>query len=203
MFWLKENSDAKEGVQLMTDAGQSILDRFRAAHSKEIMAEDTSIIGHLNRGPYKNDLERIADITIFMLAGHETTAYQLSWIIVELARHPEILRKLRVELDREFAETGAVECSPHQLSQLDYLTKVVKEGMRLWPVVAASSQRKLPVDIKYKEMVLPKGSTIQINNFIMFRSGIQKPDEFIPERWSEDGEDIKQLKELFIPFSSG
>jgi cytochrome P450 len=98
---------------------------------------------------------------------------------------------------------GPRHCSAQQLSELDYLGKVIKEGMRLWPVVADGSTREITVDIPYKKYVLPKGSTVAINNFLMFRTNIQNPDEFIPERWEEDGEDIEQLKELFIPFSSG
>jgi cytochrome P450 len=106
MFWLQEIKDAKKGVSLMTKAGQSILDRYRASKTKEEIEVDTSIIGNLIRGPYPSDRERIADVTMFMLAGYDTTGYQVSWIIIELARHPDVVQKLRVELDLEFTETG-------------------------------------------------------------------------------------------------
>jgi cytochrome P450 len=57
--------------------GQGILDRYRLGHSEEEKAEDMSIIGHLNRSPYKSDKERVADVTILMSAGFDTTANQV------------------------------------------------------------------------------------------------------------------------------
>jgi cytochrome P450 len=86
MFWLPEIKDANEGVCKMKRVGQGVLDRYRASHSKEEIESDSSIIGHLVRSPYPTELDRIADITIFILAGHDTTGYQLSWIIIEIIK---------------------------------------------------------------------------------------------------------------------
>jgi hypothetical protein len=65
---------------------QGVLDRYRGSHSKEVIESDTSLIGHLIRSPYPTELERIADLTILILAGHDTTGYQLSWIIIEIIK---------------------------------------------------------------------------------------------------------------------
>ena len=136
--------------------------------------------------PYPSDKERIADITMFMFAGHDTTAYQLSWIIIELARNPECVRKLRIELDAIFppkssgskeatdkegvAGTGRTVFTPQHLSQLPYLSLIIKEGMRLWPVTAVGTSRVSNKDIPYKDKIIPKGSVLSISFFAMFRS---------------------------------
>jgi Cytochrome P450 len=80
--------------------------------------------------PYPSDRERIADISIFMIAGHDTTAYQLSWIIIELSRNPDVVIKLRAELDELFPtrQYSNVTFTPQQLSNLTYLASVIKEG---------------------------------------------------------------------------
>ena len=124
-----------------------------------------------------------------MFAGHDTTAYQLSWIIIELARNPDCVRKLRIELDAIFPPkssgsgsgseseskkgvTGAGRAvfTPQHLSQLPYLSMVIKEGMRLWPVTPAGTSRIARQDIPFKDKVIPKGSILTISFFAMFRS---------------------------------
>ena len=124
-----------------------------------------------------------------MFAGHDTTAYQLSWIIIELARNPDCVRKLRIELDAIFPPkssgsgsgsgseskegvTGAGRAvfTPQHLSQLPYLSMVIKEGMRLWPVTAIATSRVASRDLPYKDKVIPKGSIVNISLFAMFRS---------------------------------
>ena len=78
------------------------------------------------------------------VVGHDTTAYQLSLLMVRLARHPLVVEKRRVELDSVYAGTeGPHKSSPTQLSQLTYLSMVIKEGMRLDPVVAGGPNRTL------------------------------------------------------------
>ena len=122
-----------------------------------------------------------------MSASYDTTAYQLSWIIIELARNPDCVRQLRTELDAIFppksSESGSESESkegvtgagravftPHHLSQLPYLSMVIKEGMRLWPVTAIATSRVASRDLPYKDKVIPKGSIVNISLFAMFRS---------------------------------
>ena len=81
---------------------------------------------------------------VIIVAGHDTTAYQLSLLMVQLARHPLVVEKLREELDSVYAGTeGPLKSTPTQLSQLTYLSMVIKEGMRLDPVVAGGPNRTL------------------------------------------------------------
>ena len=110
--------------------------------------------------PYPSDRERVADVTTFIVAGHDTTAYQVSWIIIEISRHPDVLQKLRVELDSLVPSDGVVEFTPQILSKMEYLSMVIKEGMRLWPVAASGSNRVLSQDISYGGYLLPKGATV-------------------------------------------
>ena len=82
--------------------------------------------------------------SIFCYAGHDTTAYQLSLLMVRLANHPLVVKKLRVELDSVYGGTeGPLKSTPTQLSQLTYLSMVIKEGMRIDPVVAGGPNRTL------------------------------------------------------------
>lgn len=139
-----------------------------------------------------------------MIAGHDTTAYQLSWLIIELSRNPDVVKKLRIELDSLFpSKCSDVIFTPQHLSQLSYLNLIIKEGMRLWPVTAVGTSRIAVTDIKYGDKTIPKDSIVSIGFFAMFRSGISKPNEFLPERWLDTDQDAIKLKNMCLPFSSG
>jgi Cytochrome P450 len=112
----------------------------------------------LSRSPYPSDRERVADVTTFLLAGHDTTGYQMSWIVIEISRHPSVLLKIRSELDLLITDNAPF--TAQLLSQMKYLTMVIREGMRLWPVLPIGSNRVASRDIQYKEFVIPRGSTL-------------------------------------------
>ena len=122
--------------------------------------------------------------------------------MIELARHPQVVAHMRAELDPVFDHTTG--CTPQQLAQLPYLGQVIKEGMRLWPVVAGGSRRVLLTDLAVGEYTIPKGSRVHSSFFSSFRSpALHQPDAFLPERWEKGAPDEDLLKEVFIPFSSG
>jgi cytochrome P450 len=138
-----------------------------------------------------------------LLAGHDTTAYQLSLTVLEIVKHPEVLRKLQEELDSALPNRDG-NFSADALTELTYLNCVINEGNRLQPVAAQGSLREAACDIEYEGMVIPKGSTIILPPYAMHRSSIiRSPDEFIPERWLADDPELEALKSLFYPFSSG
>jgi retinoid hydroxylase len=115
----------------------------------------------LHLSPYPSDKERVADVTTFLLAGHDTTGYQIAWIIIEVSRHPLVLQKIRAELDMIIPDrSGNVNLTPKLLGQMNYLTMVIREGMRLWPVLPIGSNRVVNKDISFKDYVIPKGATI-------------------------------------------
>lgn len=104
------------------------------------------------------------------MAGHDTTGYQMAWIIIEVSKHPEILQKIREELDPLIPD-DMKEFTPKMLGQMHYLSMVIKEGMRLWPVLPIGSNRVCRKDFTYKEYFIPKGATLgkSITGYIYVR----------------------------------
>jgi cytochrome P450 len=72
-------------------------------------------------------------IVAILLAGRDTTAAALSWTMYDLARHPELVNKLLVEImatvDLEDARTY------RNLKDMIYLHCVINETFRLYPSV--------------------------------------------------------------------
>jgi len=130
----------------------------------------------------------------FLLAGHDTTAYSIAWILIELARNPPEQKKLRDELSQ---------LSPEEWNKSEHLKMVIKEGMRLHPVASAGSLRKIGRDIftPNKELI-PKGSICFCPFILLFRNPdiFPDPNVFNPRRWENPTRD--QL-DAFNPFSLG
>src|ERR1700722_9673965 len=72
-------------------------------------------------------------INTFLIAGHETTSGLLSYTIYALLKHPDVLQKAYEEGDRVFGGDISVKPSYAQVTQLVYVTQILKEALRLWP----------------------------------------------------------------------
>jgi cytochrome P450 len=74
-------------------------------------------------GDVLTDAELRDQLITFLLAGHETTATSLSWALHELAHRPDTMSRAQRAADNPSAESD------------QYLEAVVKEAMRLRPVI--------------------------------------------------------------------
>eukprot|EP00670_Eutreptiella_braarudii_P005024 CAMPEP_0174284574 /NCGR_PEP_ID=MMETSP0809-20121228/5999_1 /TAXON_ID=73025 ORGANISM="Eutreptiella gymnastica-like, Strain CCMP1594" /NCGR_SAMPLE_ID=MMETSP0809 /ASSEMBLY_ACC=CAM_ASM_000658 /LENGTH=461 /DNA_ID=CAMNT_0015380119 /DNA_START=135 /DNA_END=1520 /DNA_ORIENTATION=- len=158
--------------------------------------KDTIIDRVMKNTAYKSDDERVADLTFILVAGRDTTSFTIAFILRELAKHPSEQQKLREAL-LEARDNG------EDLTKSDALRKVVKEGMRLYPVAAAGAQRTIGREYRTKEgYILPKGTVVWLPFLLPLRSEdiYADPDSFVPSRWDEPTE---EMDEAFFPFALG
>lgn len=76
-----------------------------------------------------DDEEMISQMAAFILAGHETTASTTTWLLYELARHPEFQEKMRAEVVLKRAEVSArgdSEFTMEDLESMSYLQAALK-----------------------------------------------------------------------------
>lgn len=149
-----------------------------------------------------------------LLAGRDTTACCLTWILRLLARHPRVLDKLQSEIET-VAGLGrdAPQPTREQLKKMPYLDIVLKEVLRLYPSVPVNSRAAL------KTTTLPLGGGPDGQSPILIRKGeavgycvyamhrrkdIYGEDalEFRPERW-EDGKLLREVGYGYLPFNGG
>ncbi|TVU29988.1 hypothetical protein EJB05_21588 [Eragrostis curvula] len=140
--------------------------------------------------------------TEFFVAGTETTSSTVEWAMAELLRHPESMKKVKEELKTVIGTKTVMEES--DISKLPYLQAVVKETLRLHPVVALGFYQAMATT-QVHGCIIPEGSTILVNFWAIHRQGDiwTCPDKFMPERfiandisfWGKDFE--------LIPFGAG
>lgn len=190
-LFLAERRRAHLGARRLQELCLRIIDAHRNAPNP---IEGTVIERIVHNDAYEHDSQRAADVLTFLVAGHDTTAYTVAWVLKELARHPDEQRKLRHQL-RSLA--------PEEWNKSEALRIVVKEGMRLHPVAAAISVRTTGRDFETKSgMLLPKGSIVFIPPIMAHRNFdiFDEPDSFLPSRWENP---TKSMNEAFIPFYVG
>ena len=191
------NQKFKRALRTIDDVIYGIIDQRRAAPSEQNDLLDMLLKARDDSSGEKMTDKQIRDevITIFS-AGHETTANLLSWTLYLLARHPDILAKVRQELDG--LPQGRIP-SAEDLQQLAYTRAVLSESMRLRPP-AGFLLRKVNKDTEVDGYLLKAGRSaiFCIYNLHHHADFWQQPEQFDPDRFL-----LPQKKYSFIPFGTG
>ena len=130
--------------------------------------------------------------TIF--AGHHTTAGSAAWVLIELARRPEILKSVLSELDQLFGVDGEV--TFQSLREIPLLERVIKEVLRLHPPLIFLI-RKVNRDLQFKDFTIKAGKFVCTSPRVSHRipEVFPDPEKFDPDRYLEGRNEDK------IPFS--
>ena len=149
------------------------------------------------QGEPLTDSELRDELITLLVAGHETTASALAWAFERILSEPEVMARIRAELD---AVTGSGPLEPEHLARLDYIEAVVKETLRLRPVVAiVGRQLKAPFTVAGFE--LPAGIVVAPCIYLTQRRGdtYAEPERFRPERFLRTQPDPY----AWLPFGGG
>jgi cytochrome P450/NADPH-cytochrome P450 reductase len=157
-------------------------------------------------GQQLDDVNIRYQINTFLIAGHETTSGLLSYTLYALLKHPDILKKAYDEVDRVFGPDVEAKPTYQQVTQLTYITQILKEALRLWPPAPAYGISPLADETigggKYR---LKKGTFITILVTALHRDPAvwgPNPDVFDPENFSREAEAKRPLN-AWKPFGNG
>lgn len=106
-------------------------------------------------------------VETIVIAGNETTALSLSYIILVLAMNPDVQDKVYDELHSVFDTQDELMTYEH-IQRLPYFDRVVKEGMRLLPVVPFI-MRTARADTQISNCTIPKEAFILMSIFNLHR----------------------------------
>uniref|UniRef100_A0A673UFP1 unspecific monooxygenase n=1 Tax=Suricata suricatta TaxID=37032 RepID=A0A673UFP1_SURSU len=148
-----------------------------------------------------SDLELVAQSVIFTFAGYEPTSTSLSFLVYELATHPDVQQKLQKEIDVTFPNKEPP--TYDALVQMEYLDMVLNEALRLYPT-NGRLERVCKKDVEISGVFIPKGTLVMVPTFILHRDLDlwPEPEEFHPERFSKKNKDSINPY-IYLPFGTG
>ncbi|MFF0558746.1 cytochrome P450 [Streptomyces sp. NPDC004266] len=139
-------------------------------------------------------------VLIFLLAGHETTATSLGFALHLLAKHPEVLKRAHEEVDRVLGGRTPVAAD---LDALPYVTRVLKETMRLYPAAPAIGRRAVAATV-VDGVAVPAGADVVVASWVTHRHPAywEDPERFDPDRFTPEAEAARP-RYAWYPFGGG
>ena len=111
-----------------------------------------------------------------LVAGHETTATSMAWVVHHLLQNPDVLATARAEVASVSGNgSPTTKLTAEQIAELSYLDAVIKETARLIPVVPIVV-RLLATNMRIGYYELPAGSVATPCIYLTHQR---------PELWSE------------------
>jgi cytochrome P450 len=148
-----------------------------------------------------------------VLAGADTTAIVQKAIIYNILTHPLVYEKLRKELDQA---TLSFPAKYNETKDLPYLSAVIKEGMRIHPVMSGVLERIVPAGgLSLQDgRVIPAGTKVGFSAWVLTRDKAiygHDVETYRPERWLRgDTEDqneyetrLKRMADVDFTFGAG
>ncbi|XP_076967351.1 25-hydroxyvitamin D-1 alpha hydroxylase, mitochondrial [Tamandua tetradactyla] len=181
--------ERQEAEEAMRSQGRPEEDRRPGPHLASVLFQEELPVSSI-----------LGNVTELLLAGVDTVSNTLSWALYELSRHPDIQKALHSEIT---AVLGSCAHPPATiLSQLPLLKAVVKEVLRLYPVVPGNS-RVPDKDIRVGDYIIPKNTLVTLCHYATSRDPAQfpEPNSFHPARWLGEGPSPHPFASL--PFGFG
>jgi cytochrome P450 len=175
---------------------QEAMERARASAAPSPSAIlDRVIAARYEDGAPMSDAAIRDNMITALIAGHETSVVSLCWGLYWLHREP---RRLDLLLE-ELAPLGP-DADPLDYTRLPFLDAVVKETLRLWPVVT-DINRVLAQPMELGGYELPAGTNIAAASAVLHYEPDLYPDAeaFRPERFLER----RFATHEYMPFGGG
>ncbi|MCO5231403.1 MAG: cytochrome P450 [Chitinophagales bacterium] len=149
-------------------------------------------------GEMMSHTKLIDELKTFYFAGHETTAFGLSWAMYELSQHPEIVQKIKDEAASVIIN-GKI--GVEGLKKLTYTSAVVHEALRLHSPAYLISRESIN-NTEIQGVKINKGDTIAVSLLHLHRHPDlwKNPLQFQPERFLNTD---NQALQYWHPFGIG
>jgi len=209
-LWLqKRRRDLAQDVAFMNKMVDEIIAERRGNAASAEGKKD--MLGAMMTGVDRATGEQLDDVNIryqintFLIAGHETTSGLLSCTLYALLKHPDVLKKAYEEVDRVLGPDTDARPTYQQVTQLTYVTQILKEALRLWPPAPAYGIAPLKDETIGGKYRLKKNTFITVLVMALHRDPSvwgPNPDAFNPENFSPEAE-AKRPVNAWKPFGNG
>lgn len=138
--------------------------------SNESYSQPQILITHLLRLVHEgkiDDKTAIDEVETMLIGGAETSSSAVSYIILLLAMYPDIQERLYEELHTVY-ESQDEDTTNEHIPQLNYMDRVIKEGLRLFPL-GPFLLRRATGNVEISNCTIPKESYVFLSIFNLHR----------------------------------
>ncbi|KFK39339.1 hypothetical protein AALP_AA3G231500 [Arabis alpina] len=189
----------KKEIIGVSHAFDELLERIMVEHEEKLEEhQDRDMMDMLleayrdEKAEYKITRNQIKSLFLeIFIAGTDTSAQTTQWTMAEIINNPNILKRLKEEIDSVVGKTRLIQ-------ETDLPNGSTKEGLRLHPPGPLLT-RTFEESCEIKGFYIPKKSTLHVNVYAVMRdpNSWENPDEFKPERFltssrSEKEDEIRE-----------
>ncbi|NIP27820.1 MAG: cytochrome P450, partial [Phycisphaerae bacterium] len=151
-----------------------------------------------------SDLEIFGNVFTFLLAGEDTTANSMAWMMYFMTKYPEVQRLMQDEADAVLSDELTI-TDYEKIKELRYIEAVAHETMRFKPVAVFLGLQALK-DVTINQVQIPMGTPVLA---LLRPSGLEDGEfeaaaGFKPERWlNYSRQDNPHHRKSFSPFGGG
>jgi len=138
-------------------------------------------------------------MTVFV-AGHETTANAMAWLLYLISQHPEVEERLLAEIDKSWPEGGLTK---ENMGNFSYVRQVIEESLRLYPTIWSIGRRCTRED-ELGGYRIPEGMSVVVPIFHFHWNDRFWPEplKFDPSRFSPERRPPPEPM-IYFPFGAG
>ena len=202
------NRQLQESISYMNSMVDQIIARRKADGDQETKRD---LLSYMLTGVDKETGEHLDDVNIryqiitFLIAGHETTSGLLSFTMYYLLNNPEVLAKAYDEVDRVLG--GDLTSAPtyEQVKQLQYVSQILKESLRLWPTAPAFTRHPYEPTVLGGKYQIDQQDQLTVLIPMLHRDPKiwgENAEEFDPDRFTREAEQNRPAN-AYKPFGTG
>jgi len=201
-WWFYLNGSIKKHLNLTKDA-QNLLHKIIEKRRNSTQEKD-DLLDMLLQARYEDDSpmpqkQLIDEVMILFTAGHETTSNALSFMLLLLAKHPNIQKKIHQELDKINLYDDDI---MQYVLQLQYTKQCIEETMRLYPPGFIIDRISINND-EFSGKKISKNTLLLLSVYEVHRHPDfwESPEEFNPDRFNAKNK--KDYSGQYYPFGAG
>ncbi|KAG1697322.1 hypothetical protein DVH05_016605 [Phytophthora capsici] len=193
--WLNVGSERKlrESVEVMDALVMGVISTAVKHHEYEEERTGRDIVSiildRMRADGQAVELSEVRSIALLaLIAGRDTTANAVCWVLHMLHEHPHVEEKLRAELLQKLPKLLTFEYVPslEELQDIPYLDAVINENLRLLLIFPYTSRQCIRDTVFGDGTFIPAGSVLGLPHYVMARLKSvwgENAAEFVPERF--------------------